>query len=168
VWWEHNLAIVAVVVLGGGLMIGFYRWGYLPLIIALVGLGAGLIAAFWWGWRARKGRGSKVQISARWDFMPESTMLPGWLFVAAVVSIVLPGWGLVEDFFHEPNHIKWLPFTFISPELLSRGPSIFKMTVTLILLFASLFVIMSQRYPARDKHWAYGTIGTLIGYWLKG
>jgi uncharacterized membrane protein YkvI len=36
-----------------------------------------------------------------------------------------------------------------------------------ILLLASLFVILRKDYGPKDKHWAYGTIGTLIGFWLR-
>jgi hypothetical protein len=39
--------------------------------------------------------------------------------------------------------------------------------ITLLLLAASLFVILSSRYGPKDKHWAYATVGTLIGFWLK-
>jgi hypothetical protein len=39
--------------------------------------------------------------------------------------------------------------------------------VTLILLTGTLFVILSKRYTPADRHWAYATVGTLLGYWLK-
>jgi isoprenylcysteine carboxyl methyltransferase (ICMT) family protein YpbQ len=39
--------------------------------------------------------------------------------------------------------------------------------VTAILLIATLLVILSKRYAADDKHWAYATIGTIVGFWLK-
>jgi hypothetical protein len=37
-----------------------------------------------------------------------------------------------------------------------------------VLLVAALYVILTQKYATQDKHWAYGTIGTLLGFWLKG
>ncbi|HEV2396826.1 MAG TPA: hypothetical protein VGS27_07795 [Candidatus Sulfotelmatobacter sp.] len=40
--------------------------------------------------------------------------------------------------------------------------------VTSILLAGSLFVILAKRYQPSDRHWAYATIGTLVGYWLRG
>jgi isoprenylcysteine carboxyl methyltransferase (ICMT) family protein YpbQ len=40
-------------------------------------------------------------------------------------------------------------------------------SVTAILLIATLLVILSKRYAAADKHWAYATIGTIVGFWLK-
>ena len=33
---------------------------------------------------------------------------------------------------------------------------------------ASLFVILRKDYGPKDKHWAYSTIGTLLGFWLRG
>lgn len=42
-----------------------------------------------------------------------------------------------------------------------------QVSVTILLLGASLFVVLSKRYTTTDKHWAFGTVGTLIGYWLK-
>ena len=39
--------------------------------------------------------------------------------------------------------------------------------VSLALLAAALFVILSKRYDAKDKHWAYTTIGLIAGHWLK-
>lgn len=39
--------------------------------------------------------------------------------------------------------------------------------VTLRLLVGALFVILSKRYTPADRHWAYATVGTLLGYWLK-
>ena len=31
----------------------------------------------------------------------------------------------------------------------------------------SLSVIYSDRYAAKQQHWAYATIGVLLGFWLK-
>ena len=36
-----------------------------------------------------------------------------------------------------------------------------------VLLAASLFVILSKRFAPKEKHWAYGTIGTLVGFWFR-
>ncbi len=41
-------------------------------------------------------------------------------------------------------------------------------TVTLILLLASLFVILSGQYDPNSQHWAFATVGTILGFWLKG
>lgn len=35
-----------------------------------------------------------------------------------------------------------------------------------IMLLASLWIILSKKYPDETAKWAYGTVGTLGGYWL--
>ena len=32
---------------------------------------------------------------------------------------------------------------------------------------AAIFVIFSGRYSPRDKYWAYGALGALIGFFLR-
>jgi hypothetical protein len=36
-----------------------------------------------------------------------------------------------------------------------------------IVLVASLFVILSKRYKGESSKWAYGAIGTILGYWFS-
>jgi len=38
--------------------------------------------------------------------------------------------------------------------------------VSLVVLGASLFVILSKKYPPESDRWAYGTVGTIVGFWL--
>jgi hypothetical protein len=42
-----------------------------------------------------------------------------------------------------------------------------QIVISLALLAATLFVILSKSYPAKDKHWAYSTLGMVVGFWLK-
>ena len=42
-----------------------------------------------------------------------------------------------------------------------------QLVVSLILLPETAFVIFSNRYQAKDRHWAYGTLGMIVGFWLK-
>lgn len=50
-----------------------------------------------------------------------------------------------------------------------KARAIMRVTVTILLLGGGLFVILAkERYTATDRHWAYGTLGTIVGYWLKG
>lgn len=44
---------------------------------------------------------------------------------------------------------------------------IIQTVVTFIALAASLFVILSNRYPDSDLKWAFGMVGLVVGYWLK-
>lgn len=39
--------------------------------------------------------------------------------------------------------------------------------VSLVMLAAGLWVILSGHYESDAVHWASGTIGTVVGYWLK-
>ncbi|PYE52063.1 hypothetical protein [Deinococcus yavapaiensis] len=43
---------------------------------------------------------------------------------------------------------------------------LFTMVISLIVLVSSLFVVLSKRYPADAQKWAFGSLGTVIGYWL--
>ena len=54
-----------------------------------------------------------------------------------------------------------LSFAPIDPRM------IFHLILSVCLLLASLFVILAERYTPADKHWAYGTTGTIVGFWLK-
>jgi ABC-type Fe3+ transport system permease subunit len=40
--------------------------------------------------------------------------------------------------------------------------------LTLACLAASLTIILSSKYKPAEKHWAYGFVGTIIGYWFRG
>jgi hypothetical protein len=39
--------------------------------------------------------------------------------------------------------------------------------ISIIFLCAAFFIIISHSYDPKDKQWAYGTAGTILGYWLK-
>jgi MFS family permease len=38
--------------------------------------------------------------------------------------------------------------------------------ITLAVLPAGLYVILSKRYPPADRKWAYGAIGLIMAFWL--
>ena len=42
-----------------------------------------------------------------------------------------------------------------------------QLVVTGLFMGASLFVVLSKRYPPADRHWAYGALGTILGFWLR-
>jgi hypothetical protein len=54
-----------------------------------------------------------------------------------------------------------------TPTKSSNRSTPMQITVTLILLVA-LFVILSAQYDPNSKHWAFATVGTILGFWLKG
>lgn len=46
------------------------------------------------------------------------------------------------------------------------GPTM-RVLVSLVMLGASLYVILSKNYDADTSKWAFGTAGTVIGFWLR-
>lgn len=67
---------------------------------------------------------------------------------------------------------EWL-FDLLSQQTASPVAAVLSMRewvqiiISVVLLIASLFVVLSPKYGPKDKHWAYGTIGTLVGFWLR-
>lgn len=45
--------------------------------------------------------------------------------------------------------------------------TIMQIAVSMCLLGASLFVILAGGYDPNAKHWAFATVGTILGFWLK-
>lgn len=41
-----------------------------------------------------------------------------------------------------------------------------QIAITMIVLVASLYIVLADRYPTDTEKWAFGTIGLLIGYWM--
>ena len=54
-----------------------------------------------------------------------------------------------------------------SKELNSRLVTATQVIVSLAILGAVLYMILSKQYGANDTKWACGIVGTVIGYWLK-
>ena len=46
-------------------------------------------------------------------------------------------------------------------------PTGMQWVITLSLLAASLFIILSRGYDGGAEKWAFGMTGTLVGYWLR-
>jgi len=44
--------------------------------------------------------------------------------------------------------------------------TLIQLFLTVALVGAALYVILSKDFASDEKRWAFGTIGTLIGYWL--
>ena len=55
-----------------------------------------------------------------------------------------------------------------SKELNSRLVTALQVIVSLAVLGAALYLIISKQYAVNDTDWAYGIVGVVIGYWLKG
>jgi len=42
-----------------------------------------------------------------------------------------------------------------------------QVAISAVLLCASVYVILAPAYGPKDKHWAYGMVGTIVGFWFK-
>lgn len=51
-----------------------------------------------------------------------------------------------------------------SPELLFAW---IRTLVSLSILAACLYIILSQQFPSDTTKWAYGMVGVVTGYWLR-
>jgi hypothetical protein len=40
--------------------------------------------------------------------------------------------------------------------------------LSVLLVCASLYVVLAAHYDPNSKHWAFGTLGTIMGFWLRG
>lgn len=41
-----------------------------------------------------------------------------------------------------------------------------QVAISIAVLLSALYVILSDKYSSDTEKWAYGAIGTLVGYWL--
>ena len=51
--------------------------------------------------------------------------------------------------------------------LLKHGGFIMACLVSLTVLVCALYVILSGKYDAGSQKWAFGTVGAIIGFWLR-
>lgn len=54
-----------------------------------------------------------------------------------------------------------------SPDPLTVQQFWVRVAISFSVLGCALYVVLSKRYTPTQKHWAYATLGTLLGYWLK-
>lgn len=47
-----------------------------------------------------------------------------------------------------------------------RTRDLMQVVVTIIFSAAALFAILAKRFKPADKNWAYGAVGSILGYWL--
>jgi hypothetical protein len=101
------------------------------------------------------------------------------LLILGVIVLLGLGWaGRSETAYYLFYHLRDLTgdlFGFWatpkSSKLVDEGPfpprMIVQILISVLLAALSLFVIVSGRYGVKPRHWAYGTIGVLLGFWLK-
>jgi uncharacterized membrane protein len=46
-------------------------------------------------------------------------------------------------------------------------PVVMQVIISVVVLAAGLYVALSGKYQAAEKNWAFGIIGTIVGFWLK-
>ena len=56
----------------------------------------------------------------------------------------------------------WQQFGFVA-----RFKLIMQGLVSVAVLSAALYVILSGSYPGSHDKWAFGIIGVVVGYWLR-
>ena len=42
-----------------------------------------------------------------------------------------------------------------------------RILISLVVLGASLYIILKDSYSPSSQKWAFGSVGTILGYWLK-
>ncbi len=82
------------------------------------------------------------------------------LEISWVVPLLI--FGVVSLFIYA-----WFPPVIFSPLQFTIPAEAMKISISVVLLGASVYVILSTKYGPKDKHWAYGTVGTLLGFWLR-
>jgi hypothetical protein len=40
--------------------------------------------------------------------------------------------------------------------------------VSVIIAVPALYIVLSKEYPPQEKNWAFTTLGTILGFWLRG
>ena len=53
------------------------------------------------------------------------------------------------------------------PAIPSRTITLVRIVISLAVLGATLYVILSQRFPDEFSKWAFGMVGVIVGYWLR-
>ena len=92
---------------------------------------------------------------------------PWIVIIASFMALII--WQ--SDTWLSSRSVKWGgdPNEDLSP---SMTPSevvdlIMPIVVTLAVLGCALYVIISKAYPEANQKWAFGAIGTILGFWLK-
>jgi hypothetical protein len=91
-------------------------------------------------------------------------VIPAILFFAALATLfgeeALRIW---RESHHDPHELYdlWPGASFWTPILIVQA------AMTVIFVGACLYVIVSKRYGPTERHWAFGTLGTILGFWLR-
>jgi len=77
-------------------------------------------------------------------------MIVLWLLVVAILFIM-----------------RFAAFAPLGATDVSTPAGIMQILISIGLLVAALYVILSKKYDGDVQKWAFGVVGTIVGYWLK-
>jgi hypothetical protein len=49
----------------------------------------------------------------------------------------------------------------------SEIKTLMQVFVSFVVMSGALYIVLSLRYTAAEKHWAFGSLGTILGLWLR-
>ena len=78
--------------------------------------------------------------------------LPGAIAVIGIITLAIIG----STFLYTTNTLTQG----------SGSREVMQIIISLVILGASLYIILSKKYDGDVQKWAFGAIGTVIGYWL--
>jgi hypothetical protein len=79
-----------------------------------------------------------------------------WVMLLGIVALIISEVKIYE--------MGGLPDHWIE---LPDAREIMQIFISIVLLLCSLYVILTKKYQAKDQNWAYATIGTILGFWIK-
>lgn len=91
-------------------------------------------------------------------------IIPAILFFAVLVTLFGErAYRIWQEPHHDVHELYdlWGGVSLWTPTLIIQA------TLTGIFGVACLFVIFSKRYEPTERHWAYGALGTILGFWLR-
>jgi hypothetical protein len=98
-------------------------------------------------------------------------LVPILLFLGTAIAVFVV--SRVEVPSHPKEYSHTVPGAhthIVAPPVASASPvaSVMPVAVSSVVLLVAIFVIIAKRFASTDKHWAFATVGTIVGYWLKG
>ena len=100
--------------------------------------------------------------------------LPQAIFAAAVLLLILA--KVLEAYLSRGPAEEFKGVNLLPPARLKAGrppaggafeAGCIRVFLSVCLVAACLYVILSHAYDADSKNWAFATVGTVVGYWLR-
>jgi hypothetical protein len=91
------------------------------------------------------------------------------IFSIALFVVAVGGLWFFGHYTHEltPTISSQQPAPIAAAPAYFSLADVMRLVLSIILTIASLVVILWKGYGPKDKHWAYATIGTILGFWLN-